>query len=117
MSKRRVITVLALAAIVVAGIATIMSRPSEPVYQGKPLSTWLEELRVSWPGAGSAKATEAVKVIGTNALPYLVSALKAKDSRLKLKLAQLFGRQNLIKFPFRLADEKRDSVFKAFMVL
>jgi HEAT repeat protein len=81
------------------------------------LSHWVEELRVSWQGPGSAKATEAVRAIGTNALPYLVSALKGKDSRLKVRLAQLCGRQNLIKFPFRLADEKRDSAVKAFLIL
>src|SRR5262245_39399390 len=117
MNKRRVITVLALAAIVVAGIATMLLCPGEPVFQGKPLSHWVEELRVSWQGPGSAKAEAAIRAIGTNALPYLVSALKAKDSRLKLELVQLCGRQNLIKFPFRFADETRDNALRTFISL
>jgi hypothetical protein len=117
MSKRRVITVFGLAAIVVAGIATVILRPGEPVYQGKPLSHWLEELGVSWPGPGGEKATEAIQAIGTNALPYLLRSLKASDSEGWVRLVELSRRQNLIKFPFRLADEKRDNAKRAFMVL
>ena len=107
-----------------------MLRPREPVYQGKRLSTWLRELD-SWPGdveaegmspdrhgwQSSEPAAKAIREIGTNALPYLVSALQAGDASPKMMLSKLLRRQNLIRFRFRSADENRDTAYKALLIL
>jgi len=91
-------------------------RPREPAYQGKGLSVWLRELD-TWPGKSSEPATKAIREIGTNALPCLITALQAEDSVLKVKLAKLLGQQNLIRFRFRFADENSDTAFKALLIL
>lgn len=89
----------------------------EPIYQGRRLSSWLEELGRSWPGQGSEQSAQAIREIGTNALPHIINAIKANDPPIKVKLVGLLRRQNLIKFQFRMADEKRDRAYKALLVL
>jgi len=92
-------------------------RAREPVYQSRPLSSWLEELERSWPDPGSEQSAHAIREIGADALPYLMAGLKARDSGLKLKFARFLRDQNRIKFRFRMAEEKRASALKAFFVL
>jgi HEAT repeat protein len=107
---------------VLAGILAVVLllqgvlRPREPVYQGKRLSAWLRELD-SWPGKSSEPAAKAIREIGTNALPYLVSALQADDASLKVKLSEFLGRLGLVKFQIRLAEERRDTACKALLIL
>lgn len=67
-------------------------RSIEPRYQGKPLSYWLARISPT-PNPGVARgvrrdqqAAEAIRQIGTNALPILLAMTKAHDSELK-KLA------------------------------
>ena len=108
-----VLTLLAALGVVLLCLAL---RPREPAYQGKRLSAWMRELD-SWPGKSSEPATRAVREIGTNALPYLISVLQAEDSALKVKLSTLLERQNLIRFRFRFADENSDTAYKALLIL
>lgn len=89
----------------------------EPVYQGRRLSSWLAELDRSWPGQDSEPAAQAIREIGTKALPYLIGAIKARDSMFKVRLVGFLRDQNRIRFRFRMADEKRDGALKAFFVL
>ena len=58
----------------------------EPVCEGKRLSFWLR----SYSSDGdSPVADEALRTIGTNAIPALLAMLQAKDSTLKMKLVAL----------------------------
>jgi hypothetical protein len=81
------------------------SRPNEPVYQGKTLSAWLKQLpayRVNSRGVTWAPlmvnpstkdelaAEEAVRRIGTNALPVLLQKIQAQDG-LRTKTDQVMG--------------------------
>ena len=77
----------------------------------------MAELGRSWPGQGSEQSAQAIREIGTNAFPYLITALKASDRAFTVKLDGLLRRQNLIKFQFRTADEKRDIAYKALLVM
>ncbi len=61
-------------------------RPREPVYQGRRLSAWLERFR---PDGDTPDVDEAVRAVGTNAIPLLLQNLQAKDSRLRLMLSVL----------------------------
>ena len=116
MKKWRKTLLLTLLAVFSVVILCLALRPREPAYQGKGLSVWLRELD-TWPGKSSEPATKALREIGTNALPYLIPALQAEDSALKVKLAKLLGRQNLIRLGLRFADENSDTAYKALLIL
>ncbi len=92
-------------------------RAREPVYQGRRLSSWLEELERSWPGKDSEQSAQAIREIGTDALPYLMAGLKARGSMLKLNLAGFLRDQDRIKFRVRMVEEQRDRALKGFFVL
>jgi hypothetical protein len=69
------------------------SGPPEPAYQGKKLSSWLELVYPKYPPVpGRAHisdyktASAAVKKIGTNAIPSLLSMLRATNAQWKLEL-------------------------------
>lgn len=62
---------------VFGGIAWLTLRPSEPMYEGKTLSVWLEEYVHSSPNSElSNNAKDALHHIGTNAIPTLLCRLK-----------------------------------------
>ena len=96
---------IALAFVLVA-IATglmwlVLRKPAEPVYQGKPLSAWLQALDPSGPVKFMSpewiQASNAICHIGTNAIPTLLEMLQAKDSALTLKIISLAQKQHVIK--------------------
>ena len=78
--------------------------PSDPIYRGKRFSVWLEELSSSPVERPSAEAFDAIKHIGTNALPKMVFMLTTKDSKLKKVLMSLARKQKL--FPINSRDAK-----------
>src|SRR5437870_5559609 len=99
--KKAILLLLGVGA--VTFVLTALMHPNEPVHQGQRLSKWLEELdRSPYPSQGSEQATKAIETIGSNAVPYLVRMLEAKDSRLKVKFVQLMRKQSVINIPFRL---------------
>jgi hypothetical protein len=92
----------------------------EPVYQGKPLSRWLE----SYVATGTNQPTyqsrmqrlkdrsmadEALHSAGTNAFPTLLRMLRADDPPLKVKLMLLAGRQHFISIHY-VPDETRNEM-------
>jgi hypothetical protein len=82
-------------ALLLAAVAEWMVRHfSEPSYQGKPLSVWLDEAArngdPSWVGRASwgrdSQPAQAVLAIGPRAIPLLLNWLRAKDTPLRRKL-------------------------------
>lgn len=67
--------------LVLAAIAWILLGPHEPElsHEGKPLHVWLKGFDAGQTSAEYAAAQEAIKQIGTNALPTLISYLLRKD--------------------------------------
>ena len=59
----------------------------EPVYNGKTLSEWAQQYGSNhWSGAdrkADAEAEAAIRAIGTNAVPFLLNRLQARESALK----------------------------------
>src|SRR5882724_10172199 len=102
--QRRILTVTLLIAAVGALVWFLLRPDPEPTYQGKPLSYWLDGFVSGNPSPD--KATEAVRQIGTNAIPTLLCLLRAEDSKFKLKLIRLSQKQHLINFDLRTADFK-----------
>ena len=65
-------------------LAAPSARSSEPSYNGKPLSEWLLILKIGYASAGErvvddTEAREAVRQMGTNAIPTLLDILGADD--------------------------------------
>jgi len=85
-----------LTALVAAAVSYALL-PREPVYQGKKLSLWLDELRHDLPKEDHRTAEEAVRKIGTKALPYLFQMIRqpeqieTKVRSLKVRMKRLVG--------------------------
>jgi tetratricopeptide (TPR) repeat protein len=107
-SKKWFGLVVLLLIICIGGFIFVEIPPREPSYQGKSLSYWLtryQEQRYTNPAATECK--DAVRHVGTNAIPALLRVLRAKDSPLKTAVANLFERQNVIPVPFAAADQEK----------
>jgi HEAT repeat protein len=91
--KRRAI-ILVLLGVFVASLTYYFWRPSEPAYEGKRLSAWMDDLSGS--EEAHNKAAEAIRHIGTNALPTLLGMLSAKDSRFKKTVDELNDWQSIL---------------------
>lgn len=100
------------------------ARPSEPVYEGKSLSRWLEG-HLPYTSAnpppnspGWKKADEALRRIGTNAIPTLLQMIRAKDPpKPVLKLLDSAKRHHLISIHYRNAFQRNDEAEYAFRIL
>lgn len=81
----------------------VQEKVADPGYEGKPLSQWIKELDSPVPGA-SASATEAIRAIGTNAVPRLLIEASVNDSAPKAIATALMERQSFLKFPHLVSD-------------
>lgn len=105
------ILLLAVLVVVIAALAWEIFREREPEYQGKTLSEWLENYtfirdtsetaeQIELRRTKSREADEAVRNIGTKALPFLGKMLTGKDSKFVTRLKELAEWQNIIHFRF-----------------
>ena len=76
-------------------IALLCPREPEPAYQGKPISVWFREY-VKQEGINAKTAAEekleAVKSLGDAAVPFLISRLNQRDSRVDKAYQFLWGK-------------------------
>jgi len=95
--------------VVLGGLAWFLLGGSEPVYQGKTLSEWLKGYDGFFDTlvGDNEESDEAIRHIGTNALPFLEKMLVAKDSKFKVKVMNLADKQSLFKFHFTTALHTR----------
>ncbi|MDB6065657.1 MAG: lyase domain protein repeat-containing protein [Pedosphaera sp.] len=114
MRKRSRIALTLLLLAVIGGIGWVVTRPSEPVYEGKRLSEWLES---NTSGNGDSKAYAAVVAAGTNAIPTLLRFMRSTDSPLKMKLLALAQKQHFIKFHHVGAKDRIFQSYSGFMAL
>jgi hypothetical protein len=114
--------------IVVGGMLSFFAfkQTSGPRYEGKPLSEWLQVAYEVHPRSSQrAKAEEAIRSIGTNALPLLLKWTEAKDNRFRDKFESFTERivpreraRRWSHFLFgRRADEKFELAEKGFEIL
>jgi hypothetical protein len=80
--------------VVVLAVAVIgfTSGPENPKYNGKKLSTWLDELSALGHPKDSDPTTEqakAIRAIGTNAIPWLLNDLGTKGNAVHWRCNQL----------------------------
>jgi tetratricopeptide (TPR) repeat protein len=120
--KRRAGLLLVL---LVVGVGALLRRtlvPREPSYQGKPLSYWL--LRAAESGAfynpkdpQVVECREAIRSIGTNAIPTLLRILKAKDSPVKRAVMNLAEKQSYVALPIHSVEEHSPKAVIGFYLL
>ena len=118
MSKPRRIALFVGLLLIIAALVFAATRPHEPRYQGKKLSAWLEEIDFNdWPQQNSAELQFALRRMGTNTLPFLLSRLRLRNSDAKLKLAEWAGKQHVL--PIRFHNNDRDcwAAIVAFQIL
>ncbi len=123
--KIRWIACLFVAAI--GGLIWLAMPPKEPAYHGEPLSYWLSRAEeygvygvVNDDPKEDLKAIEcrdAIRTIGTNAIPALLRILRAKDSAAKIKVMELVERQDFIHFPISSAEEQKGRAAIGFNLL
>ncbi len=76
MNRRWKISLIGFVAVIAIGLFFSVVRYSEPEYQGKPISAWLNDF-----AAHKGNYSIAVHEIGTNGLPYVVRNLARNDSK------------------------------------
>jgi hypothetical protein len=110
-SKRVPIACAFVFVVALGGLAWFCFSPHQPVYQGKPLTVWMDQYReFLLAREGSAdkpkrdQAQAAIREIGTNALPTLLGMVGTKDSMVKRGLIALGNKQSVIKLRFRPPD-------------
>jgi hypothetical protein len=118
--KQIAVVLLALGALV----ACVLVLPNrEPAWQGRTLSAWLRDFDAD-KLESRASAAEAIRQIGTNAVPRIFQRLQHPDPRsrstilaLKLKLYELLSKQSLIKIQFRPGASPRHQALAALDAL
>lgn len=80
--RRLIFLAIALVAVLVAAVIWRHFASREPGYEGRPLSSWLQQMVLSELNKNPVdrdKAAEAVRQIGPAALPVLLTLLRAED--------------------------------------
>jgi hypothetical protein len=115
-------------ALLACGVATtlvwISTRPSEPLFEGRTLFDWLYHHVPStaaippYNSPGWHKADEAIRTIGTNGIPTLLTMLRAEDPPgWLIKLKQQAARRGWSRRPHRYALMQHEEAEYAFRVL
>jgi hypothetical protein len=87
--------------VIISMLVLAYNPASEPSYEGKSLSAWLREVPDNEdPDERAKRAENAIRAMGTNALPRLLQMLEARDSKLKERVRSVLLRQKLIRFRF-----------------
>ncbi len=91
MNKRRQVGLAILVVTILAGAGWLALPSREPVYHGKPLTGWLRAMEAAPDLKSPAwrEAVEAVRAIGTNGLPTLLTMLGGDDARWKVAAVSL----------------------------
>jgi hypothetical protein len=66
--------------LVILGVSVVIAADQEPSYNGRPLSQWLGDMRLSAPTFGHEPYQEAIRAMGTNALPTLLKWISYEPS-------------------------------------
>jgi len=107
MRKRRVYLILAVMGVVLAGLlVAVFSREREPVYGGKRLSEWVE---AEWLDrmVPIEAATNAIRHIGCQGVPFLLRWIKYESPAWKQKLIAAVNQiTSRVNSSWKLSDEK-----------
>jgi hypothetical protein len=133
MKRIRLISIL-IAVIVLGGLAIAILRVREPRYQGRTLSEWMESTQPrpwnaynNWAYTFSRSpavnaptwqpASQAVREIGPDAIPFLLRWTHAKDSSLKSKLISWLWKHPTVHVKVMPADYYQNLAITGFTML
>lgn len=97
-AKRRVFFLILVIACIAAGFCASRTSVSNPTYQGKRLSEWLRGYETDYGSIQWNATDEAVRHLGTNAIPFLLKERWASDSELKRKVSYWMYRHLKIRY-------------------
>lgn len=124
MPKKIYVTTVLLLGMIFCLLAWRRMGQSEPVYKGRPVSSWLEghvASNAAHPAYGSPgwlEADAALRKIGTNAIPVLLKMIAAKDyPRPVINFWNLAARYHLLSHPYRYAFNQNEEALFAFKML
>src|SRR5947207_12044975 len=111
------------AAILVFMVLWVRRNSSEPSYKGRPINYWFREYCLAWPNASGAPAqiTDAIRAMGSDAVPYLIRELLStnQDSGIRkkyLRLAEILPLTLQTRLPCSIsADRTRDTASEALL--
>jgi HEAT repeat protein len=109
--------VVALGAAMVCGLSYFWISSAEPSCQGRSLSEWTEQLRYPQTEGDLKSAEQAIRQLGSNAVPHLLKELRSKDSCARVKMIALLRKHQVLASRFRTAEEKRIRAALAFRAL
>jgi hypothetical protein len=99
--RRSIIAVLVAVGLVTSIVVCIFASPREPRYKEVGLSTWVDQYYTSslggyhvsnWRAPGPWPVANAIKAIGTNALPHLIKWMQYRPSRFALLARALLAK-------------------------
>jgi len=108
-------TTLSLTVLLGALVFSALHEP-EPAFQDKKLTAWLADLDTLDPAKHEA-AGQAIRAIGTNALPVLIKILRAKDSSLKHALSDLSEQYPFLPLQLTRAEARHGSALQGCRIL
>jgi HEAT repeat protein len=99
--------------------------PKEPIHGGRPLTAWISELSTEvFLADQTRRAEDAIRQIGTNALPVILEELRVPDDSAlartvheKYKHSPLARKGSLVQMPHREAAVRRMQAAQALRVL
>src|SRR6266404_1973707 len=100
---------LILAVLVVAGVlvAVFVTREREPEYRGKRLSEWVRNYGMFDPTRDIRETDEAIRHIGSNAVPFLLDWIRYEPPAWKAKLYNTVNSLlEKLQCEWRLSDEQ-----------
>ena len=124
MNKRLRIIIGLLLASVLGLLVWQAPGPREPVFEGRTLTSWLDHHVATsaasppYNSPGWKKADEALRSIGTNAIPTLLEMIRAKDPPpVLLKLLETARRHGWTRINYQYAFSRHEEAEYAFQVL
>jgi HEAT repeat protein len=116
---------LAISIVAIMGVMLTLAlrSSSDPVYRGVRLSVWLQGYNRFTTNSAPVrktdreKASEAVRHLGTNAIPRLLSMLRSRDSDSTRRLMNLLRKQHVVKIAPAPVDDRYYEAAQAFFVL
>jgi HEAT repeat protein len=99
------------------GVFWMLSRPVEPVYQGRPLSAWLNELYPQLNEDTNQAASAAFRQMGTNAIPALLKIIQSGDPPFEDLFSELNRMQSRVHFPVRERWQQRWAASRALYAM
>lgn len=98
--------------------------PREPLFEGRPLTSWLERhvptssADPPFNSPGWKKADEALRHFGTNAIPTLLKMIRAKDPPpFVLRIVEVSRRRRWTSINYRYALQRNEEAEYAFQVV